>query len=184
MKPIAMAWHLADNIPAIARHPDAGKLLHDVRYFIDRIENKINRPQPDLFLGPCPTLVGKRQECATQLRADRKATEVVCPTCKQTHAVDHLKQLLRNALRYHPMSAVEILGSRTSELPGALDQLEMMVRRSTFYYWCKTGKLHPRAYRTKSGASMPYRETDGDQPLYWIADVERLMGVEPDSQAS
>jgi hypothetical protein len=177
MKPIAMAWHLADNIPAIARHPDAGKLLHDVRYFVDRIENRINRPQPDLFLGPCPTLVGKRQECATQLRADRKATEVVCPKCKHTHGVDHLKQLLHNALRYHPMSSVEILGNRASDLPGALEQLGDHLPRSNFYFWCKNGKLYPRAYRTKLGATMPYRETDSDTPLYWLADVWNLMGI-------
>lgn len=171
-----MAALLARNVSTIARHPDAGRFLQDLKNIIDRIEHRINRPKPERFLGPCPTLIDRRQICATELRSTQEATQTTCPTCKQTHTIEHLEQELRKALREHPMSAVEILGSRTSDLPGALEELKLgTVRRTTFYKWCAKGKLQPRSYRTASGATMPYREDPDDKPLYWISDVEKLI---------
>ncbi|GFG72709.1 hypothetical protein BMW24_003555 [Mycobacterium heckeshornense] len=170
-----MAMLLARNVEKIAGHEDAGQCYRDIKRLIDDIERRINRPKPPRFLGPCPHLVGRRKACATQLVAPRDATEVRCPACKTLHSVDHLVELLRNHLLYEPLSAVQIIGSRVSELPGALEQLGEHLPRSTFYSWCKRGWLKPRSYQTRSGVRLPERQSDSDEPMYWLADVYTLI---------
>lgn len=180
-----MAALLARNIPLIARHPDAGGFHGDLKRMIGRIENKINRPPPPRRFGPCPSQLDTDHDnecmqhhphaCATELIAPRHATEVWCPTCRRTHDPKYLTELLHHYLRYHPLSAVEILGSRTSDIPGALEHLEIAVPRSTFYYWTKKGFLKPRAYRDADNSVRDFRLSNDDLPLYWIGDVEKLL---------
>ncbi|BBZ09811.1 MULTISPECIES: hypothetical protein [Mycobacterium] len=172
---VQMARTLADNVTAIAAHQDAGRCYREIQKLIDDIEYRINRPKPPRFLGPCPHLVTRRQACAMQLVAPRDATEVRCPTCGTLHQVDHLIELLRNHLLYEPLSAVQIVGSRVSDLPGALEQLGDKLSRSTFYSWCKRGWLKPRSYQTRAGVRLPQRQNDSDEPMYWLADVYALI---------
>lgn len=178
MTPIAAARFLSGRVSLIASREDAGACFMDVKRAVEEIERAINRPVPPRRLGPCPTRVAHHQACATQLTAPRKAAEVTCPECKTLHQVEDLVDLLRNELLYWPLSSVEILGSRTSELPGALDYWNVNLASSTFHHWKKTN-LTVRGYRNRSTlAIMPSRETPTDEPLYWLADILDRMGVE------
>jgi hypothetical protein len=176
--PTAAARLLSRRVPVIACREDAGQCFMEVKRAVEDIERAINRPIPPRRLGPCPTLVAHHQACATQLTAPRKATEVVCPECKMGYTVEYLVGLLREELLYWPLSSVEILGSRTSELPGALDYWNVNLASSTFHHWRKT-TLTARSYRNRATLAIkPARENDNDEPLYWLADVLDRMGVE------
>jgi hypothetical protein len=178
MNPTAAAVFLSMRVSLIACREDAGVCFVEVKRAVEEIERAINRPVPPRRLGPCPTLVGHHKACATHLTAPRKATEVTCPECKTTHQVEYLMELLRHELLYWPLSSVEILGSRTSELPGALDYWNVNLATSTFHHWKKTN-LTVRGYRNKTTlVIMPVKENSSDEPLYWLADVLDRMGVE------
>lgn len=177
--PASLAKFLSEHTARIACLESAGECFRDISNAVASIEHAINRPVPPRRLGPCPTLVAHHQACATQLTAPRKATEVVCPECKAAYSVEHLIELLRSELLYWPLSSVEILGSRTSELPGALDYWNVNLASSTFHHWRKTNTLTVRSYRNRQTlAIMPARENTNDEPLYWLADVLDRMGVE------
>lgn len=179
MNPTSAALHLSQHVPLIACREDAGDCFREVRNAVEDIEKCINRPVPPRRLGPCPTLVAHHQACATMLTAPRKATEVICPECKMGYTVEHLVELLRNELLYWPLSSVEILGSRTSELPGALDYWNVNLATSTFHHWRKTNTLQVRSYRNRETlAIMPAKENNNDEPLYWLADVLDKMHVQ------
>lgn len=168
---------LCRHVPAIACGEDAGLCFTEIRRCVDEIERVINRPVKPRDLGPCPTLVAHHQACAHRLSAPRKAIEVTCPKCKAVHQVKDLIELLCNELEYWPLSSVEILGSRTSELPGALDYYGATLARSTFHYWRKHGMLTVRGYRNRlTLAVMPERENSTDEPVFYLADVLGLMG--------
>jgi hypothetical protein len=93
--------------------------------------------------------------------------------------VEDLVEILRNELLYWPLSSVEILGSRTSDLPGALDYWNVSVPRSTFHYWRKQSLLQVRGYRDRATLAIyPVRENDNDDPLFWLADVLDRAGVQ------
>lgn len=181
-----LALHLADNVHTIASTENAGQCFNDVRHAIDTIERVINRPLPKRFLGPCPEEIGPTRcrikdphqhphACATEIQADFDASEAICPQCKTVHRVDALVERLRNDLEFFPMTATELLGRRASELPGALEQLNEPVARATFYRWCSSGWLTPRAYRGRCGTVRTERQDDTDQPMYWLADIRDLI---------
>lgn len=180
----ALALHLAANIHTLAKHEHAARAFHDVHHAVAAIERLINRPIPPRFLGPCPTMVNAGHDpdctnhhphaCATRLTAHRKATTLTCPTCQTHHNVDELIRLSESCVAYEPYTSLELLGSRTSDLPGVLEQLNITVPRSTFHYWRKTGRLPVRGYRTTQGTNMSYRQTTTDEPTYWVADVRKL----------
>jgi hypothetical protein len=192
---IDCAEWLATHVSAIACDEAAGELFNDVKSVVEAIERAVNRPVPPRDLGPCPTMVNADRcpvkephhhphACAFRLSAPRKATEVHCPSCKTTHRVRDLIDLLCNELEYWPLSSVEILGSRTSDLPGALDYYGATLARSTFHYWRKHGMLTVRGYRNKlTLAVMPERENSNDEPVFYLADVLGLLGHERGEKA-
>lgn len=177
--PENLARWLSANRHSIASVEWGGQFIMAVKHAVDSIERAINRPRKPRELGPCPTIVAHHQKCATGLSAPRTATETTCPTCKTVHEVEYLVELLRHEIQYYPMSSVEILGSRTSDLPGALEYYNETLSRSTFHFWRKEKKLAVRGYRNKTTlAVMPERENDSDKPVFWLADVLDLMGSE------
>lgn len=181
--PAAASW-LARNVSAIAADESAGLCYSEIKRCIEEIERCINRPVPPRDLGPCPTIVAHHQACAFRLSAPRKASEVHCPSCKTTHQVKHLIDRLCNELEYWPLSSVEILGSRTSDLPGALDYYGATLARSTFHYWRKNNMLQVRGYRNRvTLAVMPERENGTDDPVFYLADVLFLLGHQREEKA-
>lgn len=180
----ALAVHLANNIHILAKHEHAGQAFQEIHHAVDAIERLINRPIPPRFLGPCPTMVNAGHDngctnhhphtCATRLTADRKATTLTCPTCQTHHNTDELIRLMENYVAYEPYTSLELLGSRTSDLPGVLEQLNITIPRSTFHHWRKHGRLPIRGYRTTHGTNTSYRQTTTDEPTYWVADVRKL----------
>ena len=95
-----MSLWLADHVSAIAAEESAGDICAEIKRCIDEIERCINRPVPDRYLGPCPTLLtdgyGQRV-CGTELTAPRAADTVQCPVCGTTHrtAALHEEQMRR-----------------------------------------------------------------------------------------
>lgn len=170
------ALFLAGKIDLLANREDVGRFRSDVFRLIETIERMVNRPRPPRFLGPCPTEIGHHKKCATTLLADHKADEVTCHTCQVTYLADDLIAVMRNELAYHPFTATNLLGKRTSELPGVLDQLQIPVPRSTLYGWIKTGVLQSCGYLTTRGAFSHTQEHDTDERAYYLADVRRLRG--------
>jgi hypothetical protein len=59
-------------------------------------------------------------------------------------------------------------------MPGVLEQIDITVARSTFYRWAKIGALPVRGWRTRAGAQWPTRNSDDDEPTYWVSDVQKL----------
>lgn len=181
----AVIW-LRHQIGHITLTEDAGFFYREIRDIHDAIERIINRPKPNRFLGPCPAQINDPGQCrtkephhhphacATEITAELEAGTAQCPACGAEHDVEYLQELLRNDLAYLPMSSVELLGSRTSETPGVLEQLEIPVPRSTFHYWRKERILRPRAWRCRDGSVWAERQTEDDEPLYWLADVREL----------
>lgn len=172
MTAVACAVWLAQHVDAIAQDEAAGEIFSDIAAAVIQIERVINRPQPPRFLGPCPT-----KGCATRLTAERTATEVVCPECQVTHSVDELIRLMMHYVAFQPYTALELLGSRTSDMPGVLEQIEITVARSTFYRWRKIGALPIRGWRTREGAQWATRNSDDDEPTFWVSDVQKLAST-------
>jgi hypothetical protein len=169
---VACAAWLATHIDAIAQDEAAGEIFRDVADAVIQIERCINRPLPPRFLGPCPV-----KGCATRLTCERTATEVTCPECQATHSVEELVRLMEHYVRYEPYTTLELLGSRTSDMPGVLEQLNMHVARSTFYRWRKTGTLPTRGWRTRDGAAWSTRNSADDEPTFWVSDVQKLLST-------
>ncbi|UXA19526.1 hypothetical protein [Mycobacterium sp. SMC-4] len=178
------AHFLAQNVPKIALDPDAGHFHHRVRAFVRRAEKIINPPEaPERVCGPCPTPVETehgRTLCATPLTADRAATEVICPQCKETHRVDDLIDRLWNDVDEWHLTRHEILA--------LVEVLERPVSVDTFKTWCHRGKkigdppvlqrLHPRGYRRPGEAVGEWhalRNSPGDKPVYRLIDLRKFM---------
>ena len=178
------AHFLSQNVPKIALDEDAGHFLHLVRGFIRRAEKIINPPDQQRVCGPCPTVTdeGKgRSRCATPLAADRTATDVTCPKCKESFKVDDLIQRLRDDIDDWHFTRSEIL-----EVVQALEKKTLS--ENTFKTWTRRGKklagstvetrLLPRGWRRpgeKIGEWHAFREGPGDKPVYRLVDLRKFM---------
>ncbi|MGE2733826.1 hypothetical protein [Mycolicibacterium vaccae] len=177
------AHFLSQNVPKIALDEDAGHFHHRVRAFVRRAEKIINPPEPHRACGPCPTPVEKdhgRTLCATPLTAERAATEVTCPACKETYRVGDLIQRLWDDVDEWHLTRREILL--------VAEVLEHTVSVDTFKTWCHRGKkigdppvlqrLHPRGYRRPGeavGEWHAFRNSPGDKPVYRLIDLRKFM---------
>ena len=169
---VACAAWLAEHVDAIAQDEAAGEIFADVASAVIQIERVINRPLPPRFLGPCPT-----RGCATRLTAERTATEVTCSECQAVHQVDELVRLMMHYIAFQPFTSLELLGSRTSDMPGVLEQLDITVARSTFHRWRKLGAIPVRGWRTRDGAAWSTRTSPDDEPTYWVSDIQKLAST-------
>jgi hypothetical protein len=156
MKPTAMAWHLANNIPAIAKHPDAGECLRDFKKMVKDIEGKINRPQPDQFAGVCTGEIGYGYEneharrCAVRLYAEPNEAWVTCPQCKTTHEIKVLFAQTMEECGEYLMTPAEILY--------AMEELGERLSARTFRHWRAHKKVAARG------------RLNGEL-AYWLSDV-------------
>jgi len=160
---------LHKHVGRVAQDQDAGELLHRVRGLVRRIERTINRPEPPRFCGPCPTIVGKRKQCATRLEAPPNAAVVTCPTCKQTHQVE---QLMRKLLEY-----LKDKRGTSTELRELLQGSGHHLPKGTFDTWCHRKKLRPVGWLRPHGGRAIRRHSDQDSPLYLMSDLLELMGL-------
>ena len=148
----ALALWLANNVNAIAADESAGAIFNDIQNAVDSIERMINRPIPPRYAGPCPTMTDNGP-CDTALLADRKATEVTCPSCAITHDIETIESELWERVDEWLLSS--------SELHLVMEYFGEPVPASTIRRWRMEKRLNPRGFR------------DG-KPRYWVKDVRTL----------
>ena len=148
----ALANHLAANVHLIARLETAGQCFNDIHNTIETIERMINRPIPDRFVGPCPTLL-QDGRCGAALVADRKATEVLCRQCKITHDIETVEQGLWDTIDEWLLSSTEI--------HLVMEHFGCPIPASTIRRWRMEDRLPIRGWRN-------------GKPRYWAKDVRDL----------
>ena len=154
----SMARWLERNASAIAGQEDADRCCDDIADAIRNAERLVNRPIPPRFIGPCVTNPAPdsvlearlakgdtETRCNFALTANQKATEVTCPTCKQTHNVDELVgQLLSES--------GDTLVTVRDLVDWILPRMEKPVPERTLYRWMKTGVLETRGHNERGDA--------------------------------
>lgn len=159
----ALAIALCRQLDTIAKRPDAGQFMRDIKNAVQTIDSRINRPIPNRFCGPCPTLDANGNHCSTTdnrgkqqrtaLLAPREATEITCHNCKTLHNIAEIENQLWSEVGEWLLTPSEILK--------VMEHFGEPVPEATFRRWRKTRKLLPRG------------ERDGE-PRYWPADVRTL----------
>lgn len=145
----AMAVWLRKNVSALASAESALESFVDIKKATEQMERAVNRPPSPKTCGPCPT-PGEhtekgfvpsdvRTKCGTRLEARESASEVRCPTCKQTHDIEALTSRLLNDMHYMSFTIRQLLDV-------VLPRADEHVPRSTLYKWVKTEKLKPTGY--------------------------------------
>lgn len=165
----AMAIWLRERVSALASAECALESFTDIRKAAEQIERAINRPPSPKTCGPCPTpgehtdrgfvLSDVRTKCGTRLEAKTTATEVRCPTCKQTHVIEELISRLINETHYMGFTIPELCNV-------VLPRLGEPIPQSTLQRWHARGELKPRGHVTTSrGKTIPQ---------FMLADVRRV----------
>jgi hypothetical protein len=158
----AAKW-LATNVSAIAADESAGLYFGEIQNAIISIENAINRPIPDRFLGPCPALLSDtngERICSTDLTAPRVDDHVQCRSCKTTHRVGEL--IDQRMLDAYAMSFT------LSELFRTILPINReYVPLRTLQQWVARGRLVPTGY-----------DSDGE-PRFLLADVRKERDKKP-----
>lgn len=147
-----MARWLATHAHAIAGQEDAGQFCDDVALIAKTVERIVNRPIPARFIGPCITdpapdevLAPRRQDgesetrCNHALTANRKATKVTCPACKQTYEVEQLIARLFD-------ESGEMLVTVRDLVDWVLPKLDEPVPQRTLEGWIRRGELQVRGH--------------------------------------
>jgi hypothetical protein len=163
-----MSTWLATNVSAIAADESAGLFFGEIKQAIEEIERCINRPVPDRFLGPCPSLLrdnyGERI-CNTDLTAGPAEDHVQCPSCKTTHRVGELiDQRMRDA------AAMSFTLSELFRTILPINREYVPLR--TLQHWVMRGRLVPTGY-----------DADGE-PRFLLADVRELRDRKPQKVAT
>jgi hypothetical protein len=183
------ALFLASHADLLAKDPDIGKLVADLRQYVKRSVNLVNRAIPPQFCGPCPTTITDHRKCvdadgaptcrkrshvcATRLMARRGAVEVRCPTCGVTHRVEKLVN--------HLLASADDYRCAIPEMYRVLRMLGEPVKLRTLYHWAnpKVGKLRPAGYlrpdnRRIGSSKWSYDDRDvKDIPVYRVSDARR-----------
>jgi hypothetical protein len=163
-----MATWLATNTSAIAADESAGLYFSEIQNAITSIEQAINRPIPDRFLGPCPSLLSDNygeRICNVELTAARADDAVQCPSCKTTHRVGELhEQQMRNT---------DVMSFTLSQLYRMILPINReYVPLRTLQHWVTRGRLVPTGY-----------DADGE-PRFLLADVRELRDRKPQKVAT
>jgi len=173
--PTGMARWLAKHVHSVAGQEDADRCCEDVALIVKNVERIVNRPVPPRFIGPCITdpapeeVLAKRKghntRCGHELTANRKATEVTCPTCKQTYGVDQLINELFAESGDKLMTIRELVD-------WVLPRLDEPVPERTLYRWIKSGALPVGGHNER------------DESMVRLADVLEIRRAKPRHQAS
>ena len=171
------AW-LSHNAVAIMHSEDAELCYHEITAAAEKAVEWINRPEPPVYRGPCPTIMGEDRGrpiyCATDLYADKGSAFAKCPRCKADHDVYEIEQNLLGEMDGILMSAAEIL--RVTR------ELGEPIPRNRFYGWRKDGKIMTRAYRGRDGRITDRQREEDDSPLFRLGDARRLRNTDQAEQ--
>lgn len=128
----ALALWLAHNVSAIASDQGFAVCYREVKQIVRDIERAINRPNPPVLLGPCPTMIAHHRACAVRLSAPRGAATVKCQACGYEHDVE---TVIEKSLE----------SERAADYTATVPELAVLLRRPvrTIYDWVNFGKLKP-----------------------------------------
>lgn len=171
------AW-LAHNVVAIMHSEDVQHRYQEITVLVEKAVEWINRPEPPVYRGPCPTIIGEDRGrpifCATDLYADKGSAFAKCPRCKADHDVYKIEQNLLGEMDGILMSAAEIL--RVTR------ELGEPIPRNRFYGWRKDGRIQPRAYRGRDGRITDRQREEDDSPLFRLGEARRLRDTDRTEQ--
>lgn len=163
-----VALWLAANASAIAADQGAAVCYREISELTKDIERLIDRPIPRRFCGPCPSELDRSHDancdkvhphaCGVALTAQREASEVTCPMCKQTHDIAELWAQL--------LSQLDDWTFPYGELVTVLSWLDERVPPRTLREWLSKGKLTPVDHRM-------------GKAVYRLGDVRRLRAEKP-----
>lgn len=127
--------YLADNLPALARHPLAGQAVDEISDAVSRGWRTVDRPPETLFVGACEagTVDGP---CPKRLYAHPGDVVTVCPACNATHYVDKRRRIMLNA-------AEELHVTQTVALGWIHLLTDRHIPPGTFRSWLSRGRLTP-----------------------------------------
>lgn len=165
----SMAVWLANRVASLASAECADDTFSEVRKAIAQMERAVNRPPSPKTCGPCPTpgvhtdkgfVPGdSRSKCGTRLEARETASQIQCPTCKQTHDVESLITRLMNETHYMHYTIPELCQT-------VLPRLGDPIPQQTLQRWHAKGELQPRGWVTTTrGKTIPQ---------FMLADVRRV----------
>lgn len=162
-----LARWLAHNTVAIMHSEDAGLCYDEITKLVEKGIEWINRPEPPVYRGPCPTVVGEDHRgrptrCGVDLYAERDDDFARCPRCKVDHDVQKVEQDLLNAMDARLMSGAEIRR--------VMRELGEPVPESTFFHWRKTGRIRPRGWMHAGRITDHWIHRD-DPPVFQLGDV-------------
>lgn len=159
---VGYAKWLHANVSTIANDEAAGECVDELADIRKRIERTVNRPQPRVTLGRCPTWIEEAQKaCGKALSAPADAITIRCRDCGQTHRVARLQLLLVG-----DQEREKVTMARVRELNRNLPP-EYRIPESTMRQWIAKEQLKPRGH------------TDDGEPLYLWRDVRTLRAERP-----
>lgn len=174
-----LALHLAANVHAIARRPDAGACYTQIKAIVDDIERVINRPPAPRFCGQCDTMI-ERKICGLALYAPRDAIEVTCPNplCRTTHNIERLYNRTLNNAENKTFPREVLIGNQRTDADryttGIMGELGEFVHWRTFARWVREHQLKPAIWVRPNGRRVFTRHSSEDTPEYRLADVRKV----------
>lgn len=165
---------------AIRTSECAGETFGDITRIVDRGLALINRPEPPIYRGPCPTVRnhderGKPVACGHSLYAERGADFAKCPRCKVEHDIARLEAKLLADMSAYLFTATQLFQ--------VLRELGEPIPKSTFYLWRKLGKIQPRGWM-HDGRRTDHFIHRNDAPLFSLEDARRLRAKDDQSTNS
>jgi hypothetical protein len=119
---------LVVHLDRARQHPDAARMLAEIRDHVHRAETVIDRQPDRVPAGPC-------QACGTQLLAELGEDMVTCRCGQVTIGL--------MAARMNRAAAADVLGSAAA-ISDALKAIGITVPRGTITSWASRGRLLPR----------------------------------------
>lgn len=146
--------YLAANLPALARHPQAGQAVDELTDAVALGWRTVDRPAETLLVGACEatTVDGP---CPQRLYAHPGDVITICPVCGATRYVESRRRVMLNA-------AKELEVTQTIALGWVRLLTDRHIPPGTFRSWISRRRLTPTGHNTAG------------QPLYRFGDVHTL----------
>lgn len=154
--PLHPARWLCANIDRLGSHPEAGRLVEEVRSAVRLAYATIDRPPERLFAGRCPT-----EQCAGVLYAKPGDPNVACPACGEVFGVEERRERM--------VAAASVLNvTKTVALSWVKLLMDRDVRDGTWRSWRTRGRLHVHSINVEGQELFRFGDVR-DLAVKWMA---------------
>jgi hypothetical protein len=163
----AAVW-LSQQRQPLRAHEAAYELLRDVGAIVDQLRRIVDVPPELHYVGACPHVIDEHgAKCGRELRADREASWVRCPSCgTQVEVAELLRDTLANA--DHMLMSID-------EALALLDRVGDPLPIGTFRSWVSRHRIEPRKFRRPSGQIVETSARRDDEPMYLFGEIRELQ---------